>query len=623
VAVGLSALSGLLASGASAAAQSVSFDTPMPVPPTLTTSHIQVHIRQAAVQLAPGQPTQMWTYNGTFPGPTIRRPAGSPTWVTFTNDLPAAAGPMTVHFHGAHNPDSEDGQPSRYLIAPGQGRKYTYPLIEDGAPERGAFRWYHDHAMGETSRNVWNGEAGMFIVDDKLDQSLPLPKGAYDVPLMIADRALLADNQLKDYFSNQDPNPLNDAVPQGSAPPGDASTGEHVLVNGASAPHLDVADRRYRLRLLNASNFTAYNLHLSNDAEIVQVGTDSGLLPAPVRRRTILLGPAERADVIVDFHGQRGRNVVLQSVPRDDQGSGGTGSAGADLMQFHVNRSAPDDSSIPARLRPLPAWTAAASSVPTRVWNFALGYQGQSVWTINGQTFDPNRSDAQVPLGSTETWELTNTSTVTHYVHMHDVSFLELSRDGHAPDPWEAGLKDTFRVDPGEHVVVAAKFPDYTGRFMIHCHMLDHEDHGMMGTFAVVGPGGLGVPPDPGPDADPGSRAGGSRSGPAARLGLPSARRCRSRRRMVLRLRAPGAQRLATARVYVNGRLVARLGRAQLARRLALTGLPAGHFRIRVVARTTGGRKLTAQRTYRACPSRHHARAAVAPARLVCHLTVL
>ena len=338
-------------------------------------------------------------------------------------------------------------------------------------------------------------------------------------------------------------------------------------------------------------------------------------------------------------------------MPRSDAPpAGGTGAANAPIMQFRVakarrthsrkrahrgarrvnaarahrrgrRRASRDNTSIPAQLRPLPAWTRSVSPVPTVVWNFGLNYGPTGfVWTINGKTMDPNRVDAQVPLGSIQTWEFTNSSNITHYVHVHDVQFLELSRDGHAPDPWEAGLKDTFRVDPGESVIVAAKFPDYTGRYMIHCHMLDHEDHGMMTQFEVVGPGGLGVPPDTG--SRPPTKSSGA-------LGLPSNKHCKSRQRFVFQIQPPPGMHLKSARVYVNGRPVARLGRGQLKHNLALTNLPSNRFTIRISARTTDGKSITAARAYRACPTHGGSRPRAVAAdpqqalQFECHLSVL
>jgi FtsP/CotA-like multicopper oxidase with cupredoxin domain len=455
------------------------------------------------VPILPGRPTRMWTYGGSFPGPTIRRPAGRRTEVTFHHRLPASAGELTVHLHGGHNRSRFDGQPggltashprsfychipfglspresgNEYLIRPGQRKTYVYDLVEDGRPERSAMQWYHDHRLDHTGHHIWRGLAGIFIVDDELDRSLPLPSGDRDIPLMIADRSFDRHNQLTDPFT-------------GLRPPGDGVVGHRVLVNGAYMPHHAVRPQRYRLRLLNVSGFRSYNLHLSSGAPMVQIGTDSGLMPRPVRRQEILLGPAERAEVVVDFAPAAGERVELRSGPRHD-GRGGAGSkpyAGA-LMQFRVGtRRAPDRTRVPRGLRPLPEWTRHVSRKPDHTWTIAIGGLFKPTWLINGRTFNPAHADAFPALDSTVTWELVNRTGVAHLMHLHHTDWYLLERDGKPPPPWEDCLKETFFLYPGERILIAGHFSDYTGKFVVHCHMLDHEDHGLMSQFEVVKPG--------------------------------------------------------------------------------------------------------------------------------------
>jgi spore coat protein A len=188
--------------------------------------------------------------------------------------------------------------------------------------------------------------------------------------------------------------------------------------------------------------------------------------------------------VIVDFSGASGQDVVLQSVPGAEER--GTGSRTAAVMQFRVGDHARDRSRLPARL-PSPDLVAAPAKV-TKTWTFDLGGDKRhgTFWAINGKPFDPARSDHRARLGSVERWRLRNTSDMTHYVHIHAQQWRTVSRNGKRPPPWERGLEDTWRLDPGEYVDVAARFADHTGPFMIHCHMLDHEDHGMMARFDVV-----------------------------------------------------------------------------------------------------------------------------------------
>jgi spore coat protein A, manganese oxidase len=479
-----------------AAEEPALFSVPLPVPEPLTDADITLTAAETDVQVLPGAPTRMWTYNGSFPGPLIRRPAGEETRITLVNDLPEAAGSLTLHHHGNHNAAEHDGQPdgADYVVEPGAQRTYVYELTEDGAPARARTQWYHDHSHFRTGRNVWRGLAGMFIVDDPAEDALGLPAGEHDIPLLVADRRFDADNQLTDPFTA----PARPDTPTGAGhgagwPPFDEVIGDRMLVNGAPEPYLEVEARRYRFRILNASNFRPINVALSTGQQLTQIATEGGLLPAPVRRDAILLGPAERAEVVVDFAGLRG-NVTLQSVPVSGSTRPATAPAVAPIMQFRITGppAEPDTSRVPSTLSTLPDWVAEASTTPDRAWTFGLNpsadEDGHSSWTINGRTFDHTRVDARPEVGDVETWLLANTTPIatSHYIHLHHSDWVLLSRNGQPPAPHEAGMKETFRLDPGEFVLVARRFNDHTGPFMLHCHMLEHEDHGMMATFEVV-----------------------------------------------------------------------------------------------------------------------------------------
>jgi len=458
------------------------FEQALRIPEVLTARNLTIPLRRSDVRVMPtGPKTRMWTYGGSFPGPTIKRPAGSVTRVTFINNLPKRAGAMTVHQHGGHQSSADDGQPTRQLIATGSRRTYTYPLTDAGKPAPAGFRFYHDHRMGRTAANNWRGLQGMFLVTDKRERRLGLPHGAYDVPLHLTDRSLTPDNQLTDPF----PGPhMRDWMTGPLAPPNDATVGKRILVNGQFAPYLRVEPALYRLRLLNASTFSAYDLALSDGRPLVQVGTGSALLPRSVERPDILLGPAQRADVVVDFRGLGDEDVILSTIPRTDT-THGTGSRAAAIMQFRVRGTAHQSARVPDHLRPVPALDVPEEVA--QVWTFGLTKDGHgSFWSINGKMFDPGRVDHRVRQGTTERWRLRNSSDVTHYVHLHEEQWRTVSRNGKAPPPWERGFEDTWRLDPGETVDVAATFTDFPGFFMVHCHMLDHEDHGMMAQFEVL-----------------------------------------------------------------------------------------------------------------------------------------
>jgi FtsP/CotA-like multicopper oxidase with cupredoxin domain len=503
--VALALPAGLRGRGELAPARAVAaasrFRTPLPIPDVLTDADLTLPIREAGIPILPGRRTRMWTYGGSFPGPTIRRPAGERTTVRFFHRLPASAGELTVHLHGGHNRSAEDGRPggltalqprAQYcrisrattadaadndkLIAPGGERTYTFDLVEDGAPERAAFQWYHDHRLERTARNVWNGLAGMWIIDDELDASLPLPRGRRDIPLMLTDRSFDRHNQLTDPFAIE-----------GRAP-NDGVTGRQVLVNGALLPTHRVSARRHRLRILNASNFRAYNLRLTGGVRMIQIGTDAGLMPAPIERDRVLVGPGERVELIVDFAPARGRRVVLRSVRRggghDQLGSRAFRGA---LMEFRVSERRREDATrVPDELRPLPEWVEEASPEPSHRWRITVGTGFRPSWLINGRTFDPTYADVSPRLNTTETWELVNDTAVGHLFHLHHTDWYMLSRNGKRPPPWERCLKETFFLDPGDRVRIAGHFSDYTGKYVVHCHMLDHEDHGLMSQFEVL-----------------------------------------------------------------------------------------------------------------------------------------
>ncbi|MEJ7894660.1 MAG: multicopper oxidase family protein [Solirubrobacteraceae bacterium] len=457
------------------------FTAPLKIPPVLTGQDITLTMSQTEQRLLPTGPlTKMWTYNGSFPGPTIRRPSGVPTNVTIKNDLPESAGSMSTHHHGAQTSEDSDGQPSTFLIAPGASKTYKYPAVDRGAPERASSEWYHDHRDMVTGRNVWMGLLGAWILDDPFEKSLNLPAGEQDIPLMVTDRTFNSENQIPYTF-------LAGGV-----------LGDVILVNGVPQPFHDVDARRYRFRLYNVSNKRDYAFKLSNGQSMTQIGTDSGLLPAPVSRKSIRLGPAERADVVIDFAGRKGENIVLQNgeafAPTDRE---------AEVMQFRVSNNDVTDTSspVPASLRPLPKTD---TPVVTRTWDFN---RTAGKWTINGAGFDPDRVDAKPTLGTTERWVFRNPATPgaqTHMVHVHLNDQKGVSRDGQPPPDYELN-KDTWYVAPGEEVVVDIPFSDYSGKFIMHCHVLEHEDDGMMTQFETLpSPADPGLPPGGTPPPAPG-----------------------------------------------------------------------------------------------------------------------
>ncbi len=459
------------------------------------TALFEITQRKIKQQILPGALTEVWTYNGRFPGPTIRVNRNKTTVARFSNAIGSdeLSRPVftTVHHHGGHQAPEDDGHPDDGF-RPGTFRDYIY---SNDSPEGAAPLWYHDHIEDFTGRNVFMGLAGFYILaPDEADQSGSnpdlaeldllsrhlLPAGlagdpavpaeqAHDIPLVLQDRLFRADNSL---LYTGDP---------------DGVLGDVQLVNGAVQPFFKVATRKYRLRILNGSNARIYELALSSGQPFVQIGSDGGLLPKAVERATIRLGEAERVEVIVDFSGRLGQQVILQNLigvggadPRR-----GTGGGPAEVMRFDVVRDETDNVGTVRDGDPLrPLQPIDTTNAVTHEFRFERSGGG---WVINGQAFDFTRIDAFPHLDAVEVWHLVNSSGGwSHPIHIHDLQFQVLDRDEVAPPAWEAGSKDTFLLGPGQKVRVVGKFADNFGNpYVFHCHNLEHEDMAMMSQFRV------------------------------------------------------------------------------------------------------------------------------------------
>lgn len=426
------------------------FAVPMPVLPVLQPvrsgpdlDEYQIDIEAAQVEILPGLHTPVFTYNGRFVGPTIRARTGRAATVTYRNTLDRAA---NVHLHGGHVPSSEDGYPMT-VIEPGQTRTYHYPNTQQGAT-----LWYHDHSHHTEAENVYRGLHGFYVIDDPAEQHLRLPSGAYDVPISLRDGQF--DETGAMVFDNPDFRTT-------------------VLANGRPAPYFQVAARKYRLRLLNSATERTFQLDLGG-VTLTQIGSDGGLLPAPVPRTELQITSGERMDVVVDFSKFP---IGTQLVLSDTTGP---------VLRFDVVRREYDDSQVPAQLRALPALPAATVQREVEL-RFDLD-AGAAL--VNGKPFDPERVDFQVKRGTTEIWRVTNGDGqygFYHNFHLHLVQFRVLDRDGRPPTIDDAGRKDTIPIAPGESVRVQATFgSDYLGRYVYHCHFLEHSSVGMMGQLEIV-----------------------------------------------------------------------------------------------------------------------------------------
>jgi spore coat protein A len=475
------------------------FRVPLPVPPVLeparsdaVADYYEVTQKVSRAQILPGLKTEVWGYEGIFPGPTIEARTGRRVVVRQRNELPV---PVSVHLHGGVTPPESDGYPTDLILPPGGARgdhashgghaspvgknrgfkDYVYPN-----DQRAATLWYHDHRMDFTGPQVYKGLAGLYLLRDEVEETLPLPGGEKDVPLMICDRSFGEDGSF--LYPSLDPSlssepGVTDAYMQGVL-------GDVILVNGAPWPFMDVSNTRCRFRILNASNARRYELALDPEpgggSPFVQVGSDGGLLGAPIGHRTVPIAPAERFDVVIDFSKyEAGTEVTL----KNRLGDGRT----ADVMRFRVNRKEREEGAVPGRLSDMGEFEALDESAATLTRRFRFNQSASgdgTMWTINGEAFDPGRVHARPELGSTEVWEFV--TDVHHPVHLHLAHFKVLSRQGQRPLPTDGGWKDTVDVRPGNIVRVLARFEGYRGRYVFHCHNLEHEDMMMMANFEVV-----------------------------------------------------------------------------------------------------------------------------------------
>ncbi|MFD3499213.1 multicopper oxidase family protein [Streptomyces sp. NPDC058678] len=488
------------------------FTVPLPVPRVASpvrgtggTDVFEVEQRAARIEILPGTKTEVWGYDGTFPGTTFVGRSGRRTLLRVANKLPV---PTSTHLHGGVTPPESDGYPTDLLLPAGaagrrdwtasmahhghgdhaahgdgkapegwtfsrERREYEYPLDQPAAT-----LWYHDHRMDFSAPQVWRGLAGFFLVTDDAEEALPLPKGERDMPLMLCDRSFEEDGAFR--YPSLDPTLTGEPGVRAAYDAG--VLGDVQLVNGAPWPILEVEAAHYRLRLLNAANARRYRLRLEADgskgAPFVQVGSDCGLLERPVTHTTLTLAPAERFDVVVDFSGfEDGTTVRLVNTLED----GGM----RDVMAFRVRRTgAKDGASVPARLV-RQRWVERREAVGERQFDFrSTKEDGGHMWTVNGRPFRVDETWARPKLGTVEVWRFT--SDFHHPVHLHLAQFRVVSRSGKEPAATDAGWKDTVDVRPYEVVEVLVRFHGYKGRYMMHCHNLEHEDMAMMANFDVV-----------------------------------------------------------------------------------------------------------------------------------------
>jgi spore coat protein A len=478
--------------------------------------------------------TTLWGYGGAYPGPTFVVRRGEPVTVRWTNALaadgrmlphllpidrtihmahtnagPPSGVPVVTHLHGGHVESESDGEPEAWFT-PGfveRGPTFAKEVYRYDNDQEAATLWYHDHALGLTRLNVGAGLAGFYLIRDENEDRLGLPAGEAEIPLLIQDRTFTVRGEL--FIASHPPHA---GAPAPSIQPEEFGAG--ILVNGMLWPYEAVEPRRYRLRILNGSDSRFYSLAFEPRLPFVMIGTDAGLLESPVILDRLVLAPAERADVIVDFsHANvRGRTVMLLNAaptpfPKGEPPAPRTTGR---VMAFRVAaRAAKDESRIPDRLRREPL----ADLRPTAPIRELLLFEGRDQYgrlkTLLGTLregaktwHDPVTEDPL--LGAVEAWDIFNATADTHPIHVHLVQFRVVGHrrfegapgesgvlgairwigEDRPPGADERGLKDTVRVPPGTRTRILARF-DRPGRFVWHCHILSHEDHEMMRPFVV------------------------------------------------------------------------------------------------------------------------------------------
>jgi spore coat protein A, manganese oxidase len=477
------------------------FVEPLPLPqiaqPTLHNGKrsLTVTMQEIHAQVHPKiPPTRMWSYGPTALAPLIVARSHEPIEITWVNNLPAkhflpidhslhGCGKdipdvrTITHLHGAKVPSKDDGYPEDWF-ASGKSRTCQYPLEQEAAT-----LWYHDHAMGLNRLNTYAGLFGMFLIRDKFEDSLNLPSGKYEVPLILYDRDFNASGQLL-YDTSGDPE--HPWIPEFSA--------DGILINGKLRPFFEVEPRLYRFRLVNTANSRFFNLALSNGQPITQIGTDQGFLSAPVELKLVSLAPAERADLLIDFSQSAGQTLHLRT-------------GAFDILEFRVAKQSVSHLaiSIPKTLRPVQR-IPEAESVKTRtitLHEYKDKYGMSMVMLLNRKHW--HEPTTEFPkLNTTEIWEFANLTEDTHPMHMHLVRFQILDRRAFdtdeylktrtirfmgpavPPEPHELGWKDTVQCPDATITRIIARFEGYPGKYLYHCHILEHEANDMMRPFEVI-----------------------------------------------------------------------------------------------------------------------------------------
>jgi spore coat protein A len=435
---------------------------------------------------------RFWSYGDGLLAPVIEARAQEPLTIEWVNALPEkhflpidytlhGCGRelpevrAIVHVHGAKVLPKDDGYPTDWFV-PGTSRTCLYPLQQDATA-----LWYHDHAMGLNRLNIYAGLYGMFLIRDRAEEALGLPSGNDEVPLLFCDRNFTADGQLFYPDSGIEGHPW---VPEFLA--------DAILINGKIRPYFEVEPRLYRFRVANVANSRFFALSLARQMGFHQIGSDQGLLAAPVPLTRLTLAPAERADLLIDFSRLAGQKLHLLN-------------GALEVLEFRVAGGAPVTAAVPANLRSVPR-TPEAEAVVTRTitLNEFKDRVGNSMTMLLNRKHWHEPATETPRLNTTEIWEFVNLTEDVHPMHLHLVRFQLLDRrvfdvfnyraaappkyiaPAELPAAHEMGWKDTIQCPPGMVTRIIARFEGYAGKYLYHCHILEHESNDMMRPFEVV-----------------------------------------------------------------------------------------------------------------------------------------
>ncbi len=460
---------------------------PVAIPPTLSGTEFDLHVQNGSVEFFPGIVTPTYGVNGNILGPTLIVNKWDTVTIHVTNDLTGTGNSTTMHWHGMHVPAMDDGGPHQ-IIEQGATWSPNFRILNNA----GTF-WYHPHGQGKTDLQVARGIAGFILVKDSAEAELDLPRnyGVDDFPLAIQTKAF--DLLYQVAIATQD-----DTL---------------VCVNATPDAYLDAPAQVVRLRLLNGASMRTFNIGFTGDKEFYMIGGDGGLLDAPVALTRLRLAPGERAEILLDLQGLEGTSFHMLSysneLPNGIYGAATViGMMGGTITDYALNPLNGDDFnilqinvvsptadpvlSIPASLIPQTPYTEFDYSrtftlAPENMMDATQQVMGP--FLINGNAFNINEINETVFLNAKEKWRITNNTGIAHPFHIHDIEFNISSINGAAPPDWQAGKKDVVLVMPMEFVEIITEFNDFANDsvpYMYHCHMLHHEDDGMMGSFTVI-----------------------------------------------------------------------------------------------------------------------------------------